>query len=199
MRLADLVLRRGHLSDQALAEVWMSGARPAHLDRCDLCADRAVEWSRWLEDVRTTGIEAADAAFPPDRLAVQQAQILRKLEQLDQPSRVIAFPGPPRQAPWEAAARGVAPAWVGIAAAAGLVLGVVGGQLSARIGPSAPMMPVQVAAITPPAPDRIRSTDADLLETDFTQTRIGAIDAIDVLMQSEAQAVVKPAVVKRNK
>lgn len=198
MRLADLVLRRGHLSDEALAEVWMTGTRPAHLDRCDLCADRAVEWSRWLEDVRTTGIEAADAAFPPDRLAVQQSQILRKLEQLDQPSRVIAFPGPPRQAPWESAARGVAPAWVGIAAAAGLVLGVVGGQISARIGPSTPMVPVQVAAVTPPVQDRIHTSDADLLETDFTQTHVGAIDAIDVLMQSEAQITAKP-VVKRVK
>lgn len=197
MRLADLVLRRGHLSDEALAEVWMTGARPAHLDRCDICADRAVEWSRWLEDVRATGIDAADAAFPPDRLAVQQAQILRKLEQLDQPSRVIAFPGPPRPAPWESVARGVAPAWVGIAAAAGLVLGVVGGQISARIGPSTPMMPVQVAAVTPPAPDRISTTDAELLETDFTQTRIGAIDAIDIMLQAESQASVKP--VKRNK
>ena len=199
MRLADFVLRRGHLSDEALAEVWMTGTRPAHLDRCDVCADRAVEWSRWLEDVRTTGIEAADAAFPPDRLAVQQSQILRKLEQLDQPSRVIAFPGPARQAPWESAARGVAPAWVGIAAAAGLVLGVVGGQVSARLGPSTPVMPVQVAASnTPNQPERIHTSDADLLETDFTQTRSGVIDAIDALMQSEAQPTVKP-VVKRGK
>src|SRR5262245_42920811 len=106
VRLADLVFRRGHLSDEALDEVWMTGTRPAHLDRCDLCADRAVEWSRWLEDVRTTAIEAADAAFPPDRLAVQQAQILRKLEQLDQPSRVIAFPGQTRPLSWDAAVRG---------------------------------------------------------------------------------------------
>jgi len=182
VRLADLVLRRGHLSDEALAEVWMTGTRPAHLDRCDLCSDRAIEWSRWLEDVRTTGIEAADAAFPPDRLAVQQAQILRKLEQLDQPSRVIAFPGLQRQTPWEAAARGVAPAWVGIAAAAGLVLGVVGGQISMRLGPSTPIVPLQVASMTPPV-ERIHTSDADLMETDFSQLHYGANDTTEVFQR----------------
>jgi hypothetical protein len=186
------------MSDEALAEVWMTGTRPAHLDRCDLCADRAVEWSRWLEDVRTTGIEAADAAFPPDRLAVQQAQILRKLEQLDQPSRVIAFPGPPRQAPWESAVRGVAPAWVGIAAAAGLVLGVVGGQMSARLGP-ATAAPVQVAAIAPPAQERVVTSDADLLETDFSQLHYGASDTSEAFQQMKLNVSdTRPASSKRN-
>jgi hypothetical protein len=157
-----------------------------------------VEWSRWLEDVRTTGIEAADAAFPPDRLAVQQAQILRKLEQLDQPSRVIAFPGPPRQAPWESAARGVAPAWVGIAAAAGLVLGIVGGQMSARLGPAtAPA--VQVAAIAPPTQERVVTSDADLLETDFSQLHYGASDTSEAFQQMKLNVSdTRPSSSKRN-
>jgi hypothetical protein len=150
VRLVDAVLRQGHLSEQALVEALMTGERPAHLDRCDVCAARAVELGRWLDDVRAVGIEAADRAFPPERLAAQQAQILRKLEQLDEPARVIAFPAASRTLGREAAGRRVAPAWVGVAAAAGLVLGVIGGQWSARLLQTLPAAPA-VAVVQPPA------------------------------------------------
>ena len=152
MRLVDAVLRQGHLSEQALAEALMTGERPAHLDRCDVCAARAVELGHWLDDVRAVGIEAADRAFPPERLAAQQAQILRKLEQLDEPARVIAFPAASRTLGREATGRRVAPAWVGVAAAAGLVLGVIGGQLSPRLLQPAPPPAPAVAAVQPTAP-----------------------------------------------
>jgi hypothetical protein len=91
VRLADTILRRGHLSERALAEVYLAGERPLHLDRCHFCAERAVELSRWLDEVRAVGLDEADAAFPPERLAAQQAQILRRLEQVDRPARVISF------------------------------------------------------------------------------------------------------------
>ena len=65
MRLSDRLFRRGHLSERALIDALLSGDRPAHLDRCDICAERAVDLGRWMDDVRTTGIEAADAAFSP--------------------------------------------------------------------------------------------------------------------------------------
>jgi hypothetical protein len=120
----------------------MTGDRPAHVDRCSTCAQRAVELGRWLDQVRNAGMEAADAAFPAERLAAQHTQILRKLENLDQPARVIAFPTHTRSA--QEGPRRVAPAWVGIAAAAGLVLGVVSGQLTARMNMPAPA-PANVA------------------------------------------------------
>src|SRR6187549_949349 len=63
MRLADVVLRRGHLSESALVEVWNTGVRPVHLDRCDICAERALEISHWLEDVQALGVADADAVF----------------------------------------------------------------------------------------------------------------------------------------
>lgn len=144
MRLVDAVFRQGHLSEQALVEALMTGERPAHLDRCDLCADRAVALGRWLDDVRVIGQEAADEVFTPERLAAQHAQILRKLEQVDEPSRVIAFPRNTRSDAREGGARRVAPAWVGVAAAAGLALGLVGGQVSARMS----MQPVTTVAPT---------------------------------------------------
>ena len=87
-----------------------------------------------LDEVHAAGVEAADRVFTPEKLAAQQSQIMRKLEQLDEPARVIAFPRQYRMNTREGGARRVAPAWVGVAAAAGLAVGVVGGQLSARLG-----------------------------------------------------------------
>lgn len=190
MRLTDIVFRHGHLSDRALVEVWLSGNRPAHLDRCDICSDRAVEMSRWLDEVRTTGIEAADAVFTPERLAVQQSQILRKLEQLDQPPRVIAFPGQSRPISFEPAGRGVAPAWVGLAAAAGLVLGVVGGHFTARAGNAMnPIPPIAEARNLAPMTDqRVIPSDADLIESDFTQTPSNTLGALESLMPRDMQS-----------
>ena len=167
MRLVDTVFRQGHLSEQALVEALLTGDRPVHLDRCDICAERAVRYGRWLDEVRTLGVEAADAAFPPERLAAQQAQIMRRLELVDQPSRVITFPRPAHLDTPIGHARRVSPAWVGIAAAAGLVLGVIGGQLTARMGeasggatsirpitPNVPAMNEPIAAMPSAAPAR---------------------------------------------
>lgn len=132
MRLVDAVFRQGHLSDQALIEAILTGDRPVHLERCDLCAERAMASSRWLDEVRLVGLEAADQVFTPERLTAQHGQIMRRLEQLDEPSRVLAFPGQ-THAPRESSGRRVAPAWVGVAAAAGLLFGLVGGQITARM------------------------------------------------------------------
>ena len=155
MRLADALFRGGHLSEQALVEVCMTGDRPAHVDRCDICADRAVELGRWLDDVRATEIASADAAFPPERLAAQHSQILRRLEQLDQPSRVIAFPRHYRLDERQHTGRRIAPAWVGVGVAAGLVVGVIGGQISARFGRVSPA--AIDAAVTAPSPTAAES------------------------------------------
>ena len=134
MRLTDMLFRQGHLSDRAVNEALLTGERPAHLDRCDLCSQRAAELNRWLDEIRTIGVDAADDVFTPERLAAQHAQILRKIEQVDEPPRVISFPAASKsKATREGSMRRVAPAWVGVAAAAGLALGVVGGQLSARL------------------------------------------------------------------
>jgi anti-sigma factor RsiW len=132
MRLADVMFRRGHLSDSALIQAVTTGSRPTHIDQCDLCAERIVEMGRWLDALRRSDDEQLDAAFPPERLAAQQAQILRRLAQLDEPARVIAFPSHFRPAMGPTGRR-VAAAWVGVAAAAGLVIGVIGGQVSARL------------------------------------------------------------------
>jgi len=68
----------------------MTGMKKGMLAANPIAAD-----GRWyvvqLDDVRATATEAADAAFPPERLLTQQQQIMRRLEQLDQPKRVELF------------------------------------------------------------------------------------------------------------
>jgi hypothetical protein len=163
VRFADIVLRQGHLSEQAIVEAVMTGVRPAHLDRCDVCATRAVDLGRWLDDTRAVGIEAADAAFPAERLAAQQAQIMRRLEQLDEPARVISFPRFTSRLEDRANGRRVAASWVAVAAAAGLVVGVIGGQVSARLArPAADATNAASETATPSG----RTLDAALLLDD---------------------------------
>ena len=48
-----------------------------------------------MTDVADTMRDDADAMLTSDRLATQQAQIARRLEALDRPARVIAFPKAP--------------------------------------------------------------------------------------------------------
>jgi hypothetical protein len=85
-------LRRGHLSDQQFARLWTSGDRHPHLDACADCRARFAELDGWLLGVGETLRAEADEAFPAERLAVQQAQIARRLETLERPARVIVFP-----------------------------------------------------------------------------------------------------------
>ena len=156
MRFADVrdvVLRGGHLSDRALVGVCMTGERPAHMDRCDICAERAIALGRWLDDVRALGEADIDAVFPAERLAAQQAQIMRRLEQLDQPARVIAFPRHLRLDGQAEHGHRVSASWVAVAAAAGLVLGVIGSQVSARFtsSPAAKTATAQLATAAPAA------------------------------------------------
>ena len=130
MQLVDTLFRRGHLSERALIDAWQQGQHSAHLDRCDICVSRLVALTRCLDDVRQVAVDEADAAFPPERLAAQQAQILRRLEHLDRPARLLAFPAASRGARADGEVRRhFWPGWVVGAAAAGLFLGVLGDRL----------------------------------------------------------------------
>jgi hypothetical protein len=170
VRIADIVFRQGHLSEDALTAAVLSGERPAHLEQCDDCSRRARELGLGLSDLRAEALAAADEVFPAERLAMQQAQIMRRLEQLDAPPRVIAFPAQAVGAPRTDTGRRVAPAWVGVAAAAGLVIGVIGGQFSARVTPATVSAPPPVQTEQQPAPQATtpaQPVNASLLDYDL--------------------------------
>ena len=80
----------------------------------------------WLIGLRDDAITEADMAFPAERLATQQAQVLRRLEAMERPARVIAFP---RLSRTVTAAHSRPQRWVAAAAAAGLIVGIAAGQL----------------------------------------------------------------------
>ena len=169
MRIADVLFRQGHLSEDALTNAILSGEHPVHLEHCEDCSRRARELGLWLTDMRAEALAAADDAFPPEKLALQQSQIMRRLEQLDAPPRVIAFPAQAVGAPRTNSGRRVAPAWLGVAAAAGLVIGVIGGQVSARFTPEGPIAPAptQTEQVEPEPNVSTPPVNASLLDYDL--------------------------------
>lgn len=180
MRLADVVLRRGHLSEAALVEVWSTGIRPAHLDRCDICAERALEISHWLEDVKELGRTDADAVFTGERLTAQRGQILSRLEQLDRPAKVISFPARKTRVADAGEGRRISAGWLAAAAAAGLTVGVISVELSHSLEFGS--TPTQMAAsVTPPqVPDQTTGADASILDDDrYARPELGSLAAMD--------------------
>ena len=124
-----------HLDDNDFADVWSArltlgraeSDRPAedHLRACSDCRGRFDSFTSWLEKIRIDGRTEAEAAFTADRLVGQQTQILRRLEALEHPGRVIAFPK--FAAPVSVQPNGRR-RWVAIAATVGLITGVGLGQ-----------------------------------------------------------------------
>lgn len=183
MRIADTLLRRGHLSEEALAEAWYTGEHPAHLDTCDLCAERALEMSRWLEQTRDLGISSADEAFPAERLAAQQSQIMRRLEFIERPAKLLSFPRATVSASAETATADhrVSSRWLAAAVAAGLVLGVLADRISLwQPAPQTARTTTVPAAPAPPATTPDRAVDL-LFDTDGSQPQIRSLSAIDTL------------------
>jgi hypothetical protein len=147
--------RHSHLSDDQLAEVCLQSA-PAeterqHLERCSLCEGRRVDLARLLADVTDAARADADAVFSPERLDRQQSLILSRIAQEMPHGRVISFPSghghPPELRRAHPNRR-----WIASAAAAGLVIGLLGGHFGQDlpgIGGSSPSHARQPLSATP--------------------------------------------------
>jgi hypothetical protein len=113
-----------------------------------------------LEAYRAAACAEADAHFDDRALDAQRHKILARLAHLGHPAKVIRFPNTQQV---EVAASGVNRRWITVAAAAGLLIGLLGGQLvhllpqptrrlspmAGSIAPSAPVHPSIVAASFP--------------------------------------------------
>lgn len=126
-----------HLHDDRLLEQYTMertgeprvAAITDHLAVCRECAGRYTALKAWLDSTRDDAIAEADEIFTADRLKRQQHQILRRIEHLGHPARVLSFPGRLGQSIRRGSAR-VAPRWLAAAVAAGLfVTGAVGGAV----------------------------------------------------------------------
>jgi hypothetical protein len=147
--------RSPHLQETRLFDCYLavkSGERldppvAEHLADCADCGDRYAELAQFMDTVRADAAAEADEVFTADRLAVQRAQISRRLAHLGQPARVISFPDRSNGHRFSVAARHPARRWVGAAAAAGLFIGVATGLfLDWEAGRGYHRRPVSVAA-----------------------------------------------------
>ncbi len=125
-----------HLSDDQLIGLCLGGEEHP-LQGCASCEARRADLAALLHEVSDAAVHRADAAFPSDRLARQQARILQRIEQDGRPGRLIAFPGHGQ----EAASLRVRPRtrWIAAAAVAGLVIGLLAGHLAHDIPGPAPV------------------------------------------------------------
>ncbi len=181
-------LGRSHLDDSQFARLWTSEAGHPHLEACASCRARYEAFGRWLLGIGDELRLEADEAFPEKRLAIQQAQIARRLDTLERPTRVIPFPK---------AARAVISGhshvrrWVTIAAAAliaGFGLGQVMPLRTVVVRPSS-IAQVQPHLTTTEAEQRAKriapvtssnsSSDDELLSETFTQSRVSSLSALD--------------------
>lgn len=169
-----------HLDDAAMAAVWTEGrlagaAAHPHLGECASCRARFGQLAGWMHDLKEGAIAEADELFPAERLAAQRAQIFRRLEAAEHPTRVIAFPKPP--APIVARSSG-ASRWIAAAAAAGLVVGVGVGQMMdfRHVAGRSPAIGLEARLAERPQPSAasFRETTADeafLVELDAPLSR----------------------------
>jgi hypothetical protein len=119
-------LGRGHLDDRQFARLWTTGSEHPHLEGCASCRARFEEFDRWVVGLGSEIRAEADRAMTAERLSAQQAQIARRLEALDRPARVLAFPKAARAM---ISGNSHARRWVTVAAAAGLIAGIGLGQM----------------------------------------------------------------------
>jgi hypothetical protein len=117
-----------------------------------------------LEAYRAAACAEADAHFDDRALEAQRHKILARLAHLGQPARVIRFP---KGTAGVRQAAGANRRWVSVAAAAGLIMGLLGGELMhllpqpvRRAAPLATSAPVASPAVIPASV----SLDDDLLD-----------------------------------
>lgn len=98
-----------------------------HVARCDRCARELARLTADAEALRDVAVARADAVFDEVRLESQRSRILDRLTHLGQAARVLRFPSRAREAAMPVST--ASPRWVSVAAAAGLIIGLVAGQL----------------------------------------------------------------------
>jgi hypothetical protein len=98
-----------------------------HVAQCDECAARFATLVADADALRDAASAAADEVFHDVLLDAQRARILDRLAHLGQAARVLAFPHRPREATMPVSSN--SRRWISGAAAAGLIIGLVAGQM----------------------------------------------------------------------
>jgi hypothetical protein len=99
----------------------------AHVAACDACAAKLSGLTRQMDSLREVACQEADAAFDDAFLDAQRSKILDRLAHLGKAARVLRFPARSREAAMPVSP--ISRRWISVAAAAGLIIGLVAGQL----------------------------------------------------------------------
>ena len=131
-----------------------------------------------LERYRAAACADVDAVFDDKALEQQRHKILDKLAHLGHPARVIRFP---HAAQGDVAAGAINRRWITVAAAAGLIIGLLGGQLVHLIPQQRRLSPM-ATSIAPSAPSQSQFLPISASIDD------GLLDEIEVAMQVRGSA-----------
>lgn len=102
-----------------------------------------------LEAYRAAACAEADAQFDDRALETQRHKILARLAHLGHPARVIRFP---KAGSVDVPASRVNRRWISVAAAAGLIIGLLGGQLVHIVPQPSRRLPPMATSMAPSAP-----------------------------------------------
>lgn len=129
-------MTRRHLTEQQLIEVCLGDTADVgqpgqsdHLEHCGECQARHSEFVSLLADASRAAAADTDTAFSDERLARQHDAIMERVALASSSGRLINFPAGPSR-PSLPAGPTTGSRWVAAAAAAGLVIGLLGGHLS---------------------------------------------------------------------
>ena len=186
-----------HLEDDDFADVWSARTalaapesdRPAesHLRKCAECQGRYTSFVSWLDGMRADARTETDEVFSRDHLAAQQLQIFRRLESLEHPARVIAFPKFARPVAIQTSGRR---RWTAVAAAIGLITGIGLGQLLEfrTSGPAPDPVGQRMARATVPPVEATRNiqpisidNDEAFIEPEITSSQVGVPESLQYL------------------
>jgi hypothetical protein len=151
--------RAHHLQDDRLFECYLAGLEgtavdrlvTAHLAECPACAGHLRELVDFMSELRAEAEADTDAIFTPERLRIQQQQILHRLEHLGHAARVLSFPARLMGRRMAHTALRIAPRWAIAAAAAGLFVGVGVGTLIDPVRREAPAVIAPFPLVVSPA------------------------------------------------
>jgi hypothetical protein len=129
-------VRTNHVSNDRLTALAFLGRPPEtiqdeqalrHVSQCDRCAAELARLTADAEGLRAAACTRVDAIFDEGMLEAQRGRILDRLATLGQVARVLRFPRHSRDVgmPVSTGNR----RWVSVAAAAGLIIGLVAGQM----------------------------------------------------------------------
>jgi len=162
----------------------------SHVADCDVCAAALDRLTSESDSLREAAVAEADAIFDDGRLEVQRLRILDRVAHVGQVARVLHFPARTRDAamPVPNGSR----RWVSVAAAAGLIIGLLAGQLVHLVpwdprpnrDPSASIQSSRPSPVILPANGGRALTDDELLdeiEAAVQLRRASSLRALDAI------------------